>query len=149
MISDGCITIEMSKPHDGPYDLEHWGFQDDGDRGIFLVLELGMLYDFYSLECPLAPPVAWELWHNDSAVMHVDRKLLARDVRFTCSRIELSNPTAPFTGGSGASEALPEFQQAVLEADSVTGSFSVSFSGVHNRWILDSSGFRRIEPGQE
>lgn len=142
MISDACIAVELPEPLDGPYDLEHWGFLDAGEQGLVLVLELGMGYDFYSLECPLAGAPAWELWHTDSAVMHVDRECLARDVRFTCNRLELPPPVDPFTGGD-STEGQPPVRQGVLEADGAAGTFLVTLEGEGLAWTLDRNGFRK------
>ena len=67
----------------GPFDLEEieYSFSED----VFtLLLRLGYVYDFYLLKFIAGESVSWELWHLDSAVMHVDEMILVKNPTFAC-----------------------------------------------------------------
>src|SRR5689334_1910696 len=83
MAQPRCVRVEgVRDPHDGPYDLEGSGYRLSDDGGIVVRLSLGMRYDFYALEAPCRAPLRWELWHLDSAVMHVEPECIGKGVGF-------------------------------------------------------------------
>jgi len=72
----------------GPFDLESIEYSDTGCFTLFF--RLGFVYDFYLLKFTVLDSVTWELWHLDSAVMHVDEEKEADNPVFQCKPLTIS-----------------------------------------------------------
>ncbi|MBL8022429.1 MAG: hypothetical protein JNM27_22320 [Leptospirales bacterium] len=61
----------------GPYDLDKLTYAIHDDGAFELGIQLGWVYDIYLLRIVAGETTAWELWHQDSAVIHVDERKIA------------------------------------------------------------------------
>ena len=71
----------------GPYDLNGLMVTENEDLSFQIILKLGFVFDIYHLILRTTP-TTWELWHEDSAVMHVDAARVADCPVFYCKPYE-------------------------------------------------------------
>lgn len=127
----------------GPFDLEEieYSFSED----VFtLLLRLGYVYDFYLLKFIAAESVSWELWHLDSAVMHVDEMILAKNPTFACK--EWVSPCAiPLSLIIGNTEVKGTAARLRIRAQEDPFSFEVEFRLPNISVALGADGWRTID----
>lgn len=61
----------------GPYDLDKLTYAMHEDGALELGIQLGWVYDIYLLRIVTGQATSWDLWHQDSAVIHVDERKVA------------------------------------------------------------------------
>lgn len=77
MLKENFVRFPGAKDFpEGPYDLDRLTIEA-GETSVELLLQLGWVYDIYLLRLSAGSAVAWELWHVDSAVMHVEESRIA------------------------------------------------------------------------
>lgn len=69
----------------GPYDLDELMIAENKDHQLQFTFQLGFVYDIYLLKIHVKKPASWELWHHDSAVMHVESVKVADCPLFHCN----------------------------------------------------------------
>lgn len=74
----------------GVYDLDKISFQIDQGEPMEVILHLGWVYDIYLLRIVADMSVFWELWHDSSAVVHIEKRKVAYNPFF--HYIEFSIP---------------------------------------------------------
>ncbi|HMV41649.1 MAG TPA: hypothetical protein PK079_10390 [Leptospiraceae bacterium] len=74
----------------GVYDLDTISFELDQWRLLEVILHLGWVYDTYLLRIVVDTSVDWELWHDSSAVSHIEQRKVAHNPFF--HYIEFSIP---------------------------------------------------------
>ena len=85
MLADFLKFPDAERFPAGPYDLEGLFYSTAGHGSFQLDIRLGYVYDFYLLQIIADEPARWELWHQDSAVMHVDEHKVADNPPFLCA----------------------------------------------------------------
>jgi hypothetical protein len=143
MTEPRCVRVEgVRAPYDGPYDLEGGGYTLSDDGGIVVRLRLGMLYDFYALEAPCRTPLCWELWHLDSAVMHVDPGCIEKGVGFDAPPVAFEGEELRLVVRTPTGERRFEGMQVAISP------IEIAFRlALETRLVLAAGGWRLDERG--
>jgi hypothetical protein len=125
----------------GPFDLEGVEYSDNG---IFsLDFRLGFVYDFYLLKFTVSDCVRWELWHLDSAVMHVEEEKEADNPPFQWAPFSLACDLPLHVEVAGQ---IVEDRAVRMSTRSTPSGFAIEFETASGEKVaLTEAGWRRSE----
>lgn len=78
------LHLNVENAPSGWYDLDGLDYNQADDGSLILFFRLGYVYDIYVLKIFTTTPAEWELWHEDSAVVHVSASIIAKNPAFQC-----------------------------------------------------------------